>query len=426
MTMPSLLSLPDLSSFSLPKPEWVKGLKRVLVKTKGGLDSEGANLSARLLESESECDAESVLGTDVDVGEHEESGLLVEEGEVPSLVEICGRVVFGNDDLWPELARRGTPSVRDVWAILKERREKEADIIRTRHTVSMRGSRDPTSDLLLKLSKRVNSCDSVKSLMLDDCANLNDSVLLWLCIRGKRPAIPELQHLSVASCRHVTDASLVQIIKTYNTRLKSVCFSKSGATQKTLRALVRWCPEIESVSFSHQLTIQDKHLVALADKCRKIRVIDASYCKLITDVGVSALAATLWHLEAVNLSYCDKVGSSVADLRACKFLERLRLQDCPLITDTALMPVFGACTGLKVVCLRGCPLVGMRSMQQISDCCTKLQNLDVAGIGANGNKVMLLLAQSPFIRESLKEFNSTQKVILRMSSHIWKLYGADV
>ncbi|GMH38695.1 hypothetical protein BSKO_06579 [Bryopsis sp. KO-2023] len=424
--MPSLLSLPNLSSFSLPKPDWVKGLKRVLVKPTVGLGFGEGSLHSRLLDSDSESDADSVLGTDVDVCEHEADGLLVEEGEVPSLVEICGRVVFDNDELRPVLQRRGTLSVRDVWAILKERRDKEAEIIRTKHTVSLRGNRDKAADLLLTLSKRINSCDSVKSLVLDDCVALNDSALLWLCIRGKQPAIPQLQHLSVASCRQVTDASLVQIIKTYNTRLRTVCFSQSGASQKTMKALIKYCPEIETVSFSHQLTIQDHHLVGLAQKCRKIRVIDASYCKLITDTGVSAIAANLWHLEALNLSYCEKVGKSIADLRACKFLQRLRLQDCPLVSDRALCPLFGGCTNLEVVCLRGCPLVRMESMQRVADCCTKLRNLDVAGIGVNGNKVMLTLAQSPFIRQTLKEFNSTQKVILRMSPHIWKLYGVEV
>lgn len=79
------------------------------------------------------------------------------------------------------------------------------------------------------------------ALSLDGCIHLNDAILLSFTLDGKHVALPRLKNLSVDSCMHVTDYSLIKIVKAYNTQLRSLRISQSGATRKTIQAIGKWC-----------------------------------------------------------------------------------------------------------------------------------------------------------------------------------------
>lgn len=381
--------------------------------------NDSVGMESRLLESDEDSENESVLGTNY--GTDEDIGPV----QVPSLVDLCSRVIAENDELLPEMKSRSNLSLRDIWKSVKAKRDKDAEELRTKYTVSVKGNRDDKSRLPSALERRMHSCTMIMSLVLDDCKGLTDGILLGLCTKGRRRALPHLQHLSVTMCPGVSGASVVQIIKAYNVQLKTLQVSKSGVDHKVVKPLAKYCPEILVVNFSHMVTIRDEHLADLARGCQKLREIDVSYCKLVTDKGVGKLA-DLRHLEALNISYCSKVGNSVFQLRDCKFLQRLRLQDCPLVSDGILMPVLGCCSLLEVLCVRCCPLVTMASVQKIADCCTNMRVLDIVGIHANGNKALSLLSQSCFLRETLQEYMSSDRVVLRLTPHIWKLYNTSI
>lgn len=85
----------------------------------------------------------------------------------------------------------------------------------------------------------------VVSLVLDDCRDVDDGLLLGLCLKGKKLTLPYLEHISLNSCTSVSDASLIPIIRAYSKQLKSVHISRSGVTHKSIKAIAKWCPELQ-------------------------------------------------------------------------------------------------------------------------------------------------------------------------------------
>lgn len=363
---------------------------------------------------------------DVDsVGEVDEAVQMVPvvDGKVPSLFEACARVIAQDKRLLARLHYNAPLGIEYLWKVVKEAQERHEEFTRTNYTLNMRGCRDNHNVLGRTVGRRMSKCDRLVSLILDDCSGLTDNVLCGVAIPNGKVALPHLERLSVASCPLMTDNSLEHIIRIYGPRLKVVRLSNSGATQRCVKALARYSMNLEVAAFSHQLNVKDKHMLQLVMGCPRLKQIEASYCSMITDVSVMAIAKNLWALEMLDLSYCAQVGPSIEGLQQCKFLQGLHVQNCPRVTDSILRPVLQWCSLLEVLCVRSCPLVGMATIDNIASHCGSLRALDIVGVSADGNKALAVLAKSDAVRHTLKEFCSTQRVVLRMTSYIWELFG---
>lgn len=91
-----------LNYFTLRKPQWVEGLKTALSEAYWGNGLERTPLQVGLLEDSS--DTESVLGTDYgEAGGGEEAG---EGQKVPSLMELCSRVLAESPEMLTEMKSR--------------------------------------------------------------------------------------------------------------------------------------------------------------------------------------------------------------------------------------------------------------------------------------------------------------------------------
>jgi len=345
------------------------------------------------------------------------------DGVVPSLFEICAKMIVQDPRLVAQLYYHTPLRLGDLWHVVKDCRRKEEEFTKSKWTLNATGSRDSTGRLGHSIWRRVDRCERLVSLILDDCSGLTDALLRGICGTKGKPVLEHLERISVCSCPNISDVSLEVVIRWYNSRLKMVQMSNSGATQRSVKALARWCPNLEVVAFSHQLQIRDKHVIQLAMMCPNLKQIDASYCRLLTDASVMAVAEKLWALETLDVSYCEQIGTSVEGLQRCRFLQGLRLQNCPKVTDRILKPVLQYCTLLEVLCVRNCPLVTMQTVHTIAVHCVSLRSLDIAGFQGNGNNALAVLAKSAELRSSLKEFCSTQRVVLKMTSYLWQLFG---
>ncbi|CAD7700684.1 unnamed protein product [Ostreobium quekettii] len=379
--------------------------------------------SSGCVDSDSD-DDDNRMEVNSDAGEAEEAVRMVPvvDGRVPSLFEVCARAIAQDKRLVARLYYNAPLGIEYLWEVVKEAQERQEEFTRTNCTLNMRGCRDSHSVLGRTVGRRMSKCDRLVSLILDDCTGLTDNVLHGVAIPRGKVGLPHLERLSVAGCPLMTDNSLEHVIRIYGPRLKVVRLSNSGATQRCVKALARYSTNLEVAAFSHQLHVRDKHMLQLVMGCPRLKQIEASYCSLITDVSVMAIAKNLWALETLDLSYCDQVGPSIESLQQCKFLQGLRLQNCPRVTDSILKPVLQWCSLLEVLCVRSCPLVGMATIDNISSHCGSLRALDIMGVSADGNKALAVLAKSDAVRHTLKEFCSTQRVVLRMTSYIWELF----
>lgn len=416
---------------------WVQGLRRAF--------SQGRLRGSRPHDSALSVDPTSAACGDSDSNDDEniEEGLLIAsgapgavsadgddcylfDGTVPTLFEICARTIVKDHRLVAQLYYNTPLRLEDLWHVVKYGINKQEEFMKDKCTLDITGNRDMAALVGNALSRKIDRCERLVSLVLDDCKGLSDNLLRNICIPNRKPALPHLQRLSVCGCTLVTDGSLEPIIKTYNVKLKYFQLSNCGATQRSIKMLARWCPNLEVVAFAYQLNIRDKHCIHMINKCPKLKQITAAYCRLLTDASVVAMGEKLSGLETLDVSYCDQIGASVESLQRCKLLQGLRLQNCPRITDGILKPVLESCTLLEVLCLRSCQYVTMDTVETIAEHCGSLRSLDVVGFRGNGNKALATLSKSAELRNSLKEFCSTQRVVLKMTPYLWQLFGCEI
>ncbi|CAD7700499.1 unnamed protein product [Ostreobium quekettii] len=392
---------------------WLQGVRDALGWQRGRLSS--ARGSARSIDSADihgiggwDSDEEDARGAAVEEGGGREDGVAGDEmfeivdGRVPSLFEICARTIAQDKRLVARLYYDAPLGIEYLWEVVKNAQDRHEEHTRTKCTLNLRGCRDSCAVLGRTVTRRMTNCERLVSLILDDCSGLTDKVLRGVAIPRDKVALPHLQRISVADCPVITDNSLEHIIRIYGPKLKVVRLSNSGVSQRCVKAMALHCPNLEVAAFAHQLHIRDKHVVQLVMRCSRLKQIEAAYCRLITDVSVIAIAQKLWALESLDLSYCDQVGVSIEGLQQCKFLQGLRLQNCPKITDRILSPVLRWCNLLEVLCVRSCPLVTMSTVETIASHCESLRSLDITGIQADGNKALTLLAKSNALRLSLQ------------------------
>lgn len=111
-------------------------------------------------------------------------------------------------------------------------------------------------------------------------------------------------------------------------------------------------PKIKTLNVSHT-PISDSAVKLLTTKCPNLTSIDLSGCLEVTDVSLSFLAQNCKTLQDLNLNGCPKIGDTGVQLIAQEVkghLLSLDMNDCPLISDKALMYLGYYCENLA--CLR--------------------------------------------------------------------------
>ncbi|KAL2919106.1 hypothetical protein HK105_201376 [Polyrhizophydium stewartii] len=119
-----------------------------------------------------------------------------------------------------------------------------------------------------------------------------------------------------------------------------VSLSRTDATDATVRFLANHCPNLEHLFIDSCPHVTDQSLVSIAQHCPNLVRLDCSFSSNITDIGVQALAVHLnargpSQLMALNLTACHHVTPKAVCLLAqeCLQLDCIILDGCDRIAD---------------------------------------------------------------------------------------------
>jgi len=158
-----------------------------------------------------------------------------------------------------------------------------------------------------------------------------------------------LTDISVAECARVTDAG--------------VAFLAVHLGQSLLHLSVARCP-----------LVGDRAVACLADRCCRLRYVNARGCGSVTDCGVIRLATshTGRRLRALDVSDCVVVGDAAlrALARGCGAkLRRLGVRGCTAVSDHGVLALARHCRQLCQLNVEDCPLVSTSALTTVRDHC---------------------------------------------------------
>jgi len=194
------------------------------------------------------------------------------------------------------------------------------------------------------LEQVASSCRRLSCLYLRRCQLVTDRGLQSVATRCR-----SLTDISVAECLRVTDAGIVHLA-------------------------VHLGQTLAHVSVAHCSLVGDRALACLADRCWRLRYVNARDCRGVTDPGVVSLATSGngRRLRAIDVSHCLAV--SDAALRALAQgvgakLRRLSVRGCTAVTDCGLSALARRCTRLRQLNVEDCPLISASALTAVRDHC---------------------------------------------------------
>lgn len=135
------------------------------------------------------------------------------------------------------------------------------------------------------------------------------------------------------------------------------CPSPSDAASSPLIPV--GCVHLTTLEVARCTAITDIGLTAIARACTKLEKLDLEDCGLVTDTTLAQLAVHCPHLNNLILSHCDQItDEGIARLAEglCGHdqLQELAMDNCPLLTDTALEHLGSNCRRLQRLDLYDC------------------------------------------------------------------------
>ena len=212
-------------------------------------------------------------------------------------------------------------------------------------------------------SIRLESCDAVTDVGVEalaaSCRHLT-SVTLYDTRVGE-PAIAaicancrllrvDLSCSGLGSRDRVTDAWLLHLATC--SQLESLALDRCRKTTIVgLRRLVEGCPQLRSVSLGWNTQLEDGWLKLLA-KLKGLRTLHLLCCGNVTDSGLAAIGDAYGQLETLSLDQSIQISAGgLAQLESCPKLRRISLEDCPQISNAALLDALASCPQLDTVIL---------------------------------------------------------------------------
>ncbi|XP_061187510.1 F-box and leucine-rich repeat protein 13-like isoform X3 [Saccostrea echinata] len=249
--------------------------------------------------------------------------------------------------------------------------------------------------------KRLANNRHIKKLRIEGNQRISD---LSLKAIGKN--CTDLEHLYLADCQRLTDASLkaiancsklvvcniADVVQITNTGVQNLAEGTCAASLRELNLTncirvgdmamfnIRKFKNLVYLSVCFCEHISEKSGIELLGQLHALVSLDISGCNC-SDEGLSSLGKYNNHLRDVTLSEC----ADITDLglqkftQQCKDIERLDLSHCKLLTDGAIKNLAFCCRYLTSLNLAGCKLITNLSIQYLSGVCHHLHTLDISG-----------------------------------------------
>nr|CDS32125.1 fbxl20 [Hymenolepis microstoma] len=134
--------------------------------------------------------------------------------------------------------------------------------------------------------------------------------------------------------------------------------------------VIAGCKELRVLEISQCIQITDAGLAALARNCVNLEKLDLEYCSQVTDSTLIQLATYCPRINTLVLSHCDQITDEgisrlVEGLCGPQQLQRLAMDNCPLLTDSSLEMLGSVCQNLCQVDLYDCQLITRQGIENL-------------------------------------------------------------
>jgi F-box and leucine-rich repeat protein GRR1 len=215
-------------------------------------------------------------------------------------------------------------------------------------------SRAPLADA--EVVSIASSCRSLEKLDVSWCG-VTDKGLT--AVAGDASVVTRLRELRLQGCSQVTDAGVLLVARAFVRTLEKLdMFGCWRVTSSAIVEATTTCKRMTTLCVAQCTDMSTEAVVQLREVAPRLVEIDLRGCTKVADLGVRAM-----------LSSCS------AELRV------LRLAQCPLLTDMALVGL-SLCAQLHVLDLKGCKGVTGTGLSHLPDStAATLAHLDLSGTG---------------------------------------------
>lgn len=255
----------------------------------------------------------------------------------------------------------------------------------------------------------------LSGLNLCGCSRITDA---GVSILTKK--LQHLDQLRLDDNAFVSDASLLQLMKSRGARLKTLwlrrCHNVSDATVKELfaslpRALedlsLGDCDEVTDDAMEFLVSVPSYYGTKRVSTYTALSKLDISGCSRLTALSFAWIAAALPLLTHLSVARCASMSDK--SVRSLSSLERLQVLDvscCPRISDVGMAAFFKPETAssagvntqrrpLQTLVFKHCDSIGEKTVDALADtCCGSLSSLDLRFIASIPAPVLTKLVRS--------------------------------
>ncbi|TEA20747.1 F-box/LRR-repeat protein 7 [Colletotrichum sidae] len=170
---------------------------------------------------------------------------------------------------------------------------------------------------------------------------------------------PNLKHLNLSYCKHITDRSMAHMAGHASNRLESLSLTR--CTSITDAGFQSWAPfrfqNLSHLCLADCTYLSDNAIVALVGAAKNLTYLDLSFCCALSDTATEVLALGLPQLRELRLAFC---GSAVSDasLQSVALhlneLEGISVRGCVRVTGTGVEKLLEGCGRLQWVDVSQC------------------------------------------------------------------------
>ncbi|RHZ87265.1 hypothetical protein Glove_38g73 [Diversispora epigaea] len=203
--------------------------------------------------------------------------------------------------------------------------------------------------------------------------NLTDNSIIELA-RG----CPKLQNLEISWGGDITDRSIYEIARScHGLRHLGISGGKNCITDKSIREITRFNPNIQSLNFNYCKKLTDSTIYTLVGSYPDLRKLNLSDCEEISNIGIRQIARchNLEHLALNSLEFLNDETICII-VQSCPNIRYLNLEFC-CVTDTAVEAIAQSCRNMEYLNLYGSESITDKSISKLVKMCSKIRDLEL-------------------------------------------------
>ncbi|XP_071477856.1 uncharacterized protein [Diadema antillarum] len=143
--------------------------------------------------------------------------------------------------------------------------------------------------------------------------------------------------------------------------------SRTSIHPEVMRAVLRRCPLLQSVTFHGRDEVSASEIQALVEYCPGVREIDLGFVSSVHDAMFSTLISGCPMLTSINVEGCDQITDSlISRLILLPRLKTLNLSHCTKLTDEAVFEIAKFFDHLEELDINGIPWITDRAVEMLT------------------------------------------------------------